>query len=165
MLAVRRLIAYGIDFIILAMILVSVQLIINVFTGGGLSRSLQSGWAIELWVLLTMSAPVWLYFIYCEHRTRQTIGKKMMRLMLERVDGQPLKLRQTVIRTLIKLLPWELTHIFILLPEPWWSVPEAPRISIYLPNILIVLYAVFLFWTRGKRALHDLIPGTHIVSE
>ncbi|GIP31651.1 RDD family protein [Paenibacillus sp. J2TS4] len=165
MLAIRRLIAYGIDFIILAMILVGVQLIINVITGGGLSRSLQSGWAIELWVLLTMSAPVWVYFIYLEYRKQQTIGKKVMKLRLETIEGHPVKLGQAFSRTLVKLLPWELTHIFILLPEPWWFHPEKPNYLIYIPNAFILLYAAFLFWTKGTRGLHDLIPGTRVVSQ
>lgn len=161
MLALIRLIAYVIDFIVLAVLLVSIQLMIYFATGGWMDQ-LQSGLAIEVWVLLTFSTPVWTYFIYCEYRKGQTLGKKLLNLKVESIDGQKIKLWQAVIRTGIKLLPWELTHLIILLPEPWWSHPEEPNYWIFIPNGLIVLYIFFLWWSKGNQALHDVAPGTRI---
>ena len=100
MLALKRLIAYWIDFMLLAVILVGVQLLIYFLTGGWPFNNFHSGPAIELWVLCTMSAPVWIYFIVSEYRWSQTLGKKLFRLRVRTGRGQMITFEQVWMRTL-----------------------------------------------------------------
>lgn len=162
MLALRRLAAYVIDFLLLAAVLVGLQLLLSLWIGDWMATRLQKGPVLELWVLLGFSLPVWMYFVLCETRWRQTLGKRWLGIQVSTAYGQPPRLWQVALRTLVKLLPWELTHLVVLLPEPWWGAADASRPLIYLPNALILLYLVWLFSTGGKRAVHDLLPGTRV---
>jgi uncharacterized RDD family membrane protein YckC len=96
-------------------------------TSGFPFNFLNKGYEIELWVLISMSLPVWLYFIYCELYNQQTVGKRLLRLIVMNKEGSKININQALIRTLIKLLPWELTHIIVLIPKPWWSI-EMPEL-------------------------------------
>lgn len=141
MLAIRRLLAYGLDFMLLATVLIALQALLYAGTGGFPFDRLRTGYQIELWVLATMSLPVWLYFVCGELWLQQTIGKKLFRLQVVDKTGTRIGLLQSLIRTAVKLLPWELSHLIVLVPEPWWSVEEPTNLLlIYIPNAAIVLY-------------------------
>ena len=165
MLSVKRLLAYWLDFVLLALILTGLQWLLYAVTSGFPFDRLESGVQIELWVLLSMSLPVWGYFIYCETHYGQTLGKRLLKLKVASSTNRPLRFRQTLVRTAIRLLPWELTHLIILVPEPWWSVAEPINTAlIYIPNALIVLYIAVLFLSGGKRGVHDLAANTTVKS-
>ncbi|WP_145135144.1 RDD family protein [Paenibacillus sp. Y412MC10] len=158
-----RLTAYGLDFIMLAVVLVGFQLAAYHLTGGFPFDRLDKGYQIECWVLATMSFPVWLYFIVSEYFFGATLGKKLLRLSVTRRDGGRISFIQAAGRTCLKLLPWELTHLIVLVPDPWWSIQEPPYPALVLiPNGMILLYIVFLLLNRGKRALHDIPAGTSV---
>jgi uncharacterized RDD family membrane protein YckC len=160
-LTIKRLLAYWLDFIILLTLLVGSQWILYLFSDGLPFIYFDSGYIIESWVLLTISTPVWLYFIMFEYYKSQTIGKRVFKIKVIADDGKKISVRQAVIRTAIKLLPWELTHIIILIPEPWWNI-EIPEYSwlIYIPNALMVIYIIFLLCKRGTRSIHDYCART-----
>ncbi|VEF49773.1 RDD family [Bacillus freudenreichii] len=160
MLTVKRLAAYMIDFLILATVLLGIQLFISLVTDGWPFSRFRSGVQIEIWVLCTMSIPVWTYFITHEFRKQQTIGKKNLKLRVTRSDGGRLTLWQAWLRTLIKLLPWEVTHIIVLVPVPWWEPGAEPNNFIYIPNALILIYIICLFVTTGRKGPQDLIAAT-----
>lgn len=158
-----RLTAYGLDFIMLALVLVGLQLAAYHLTGGFPFDRLVKGYQIECWVLATMSFPVWMYFIVSEYFFGATLGKKLLRLSVTRRDGGRISFIQAAGRTCLKLLPWELTHLIILVPDPWWNVPEPPYPALVLiPNGMILLYIVFLLLNRGRLALHDVPAGTFV---
>ncbi|EES74940.1 MULTISPECIES: RDD family protein [Paenibacillus] len=162
-LALKRLFAYWIDFTMLAVILVSLQWLINAAASGFPFDDFDKGIEIELWVLATMSLPVWSFFTVMELRDGQTFGKKWLNLRVTNRRGEPIRLWQALARTAVRLLPWEMTHAIILVPEPWWSV-ETPAHPgwIYLPNGLMIVYLVILFSTKGSRTCHDLVAGTKV---
>lgn len=161
MLSVRRLLAYWIDFVLLASVLIGLQLGLYYTTSGFPFDHFVKGYQIELWVLATMSLPVWLYFILCERLMQQTIGKKIFKLKVTNEAGAGINWVQSFIRTAVKLLPWELAHIIILVPEPWWSVEEPANLYfIYIPNALMLIYIVTLFWNKGFRGIHDWLART-----
>jgi uncharacterized RDD family membrane protein YckC len=164
LLSIKRLLAYWIDFVILTIVLVGLQMLLYFITSGIPFDYLKKGYEIELWVLLSMSFPVWLYFIFCELYKQQTIGKWMLKLTVINVDGSKIKLHQAFIRTFIRLLPWELTHLIILVPKPWWDTEEPYNINlIYIPNILMLLYILVVFATKGKIGVHDYIVKTRVI--
>lgn len=164
MIALKRLIAYWVDFCLLAAVLVGAQWFLYTTTNGFPFNSFQTGYQIAVWVMLTISLPVWLYFILLEYYFGQTFGKKLLHIQVVGNRVRKFCLRQAILRTVIKIFPWELTHLIILLPEPWWSVDTpANMYLILIPNGLIVVYILFLFCNGGTRAIHDLAGRTRVV--
>jgi len=163
-LSIKRLFAYWLDFVILASVLILLQWVLYSITSGFPFDYLDTGIEIELWVLGSMSLPVWLYFIILETYNGQTIGKRLMKLRVSNNLGTKINLKQSISRTFIKLLPWEITHIIVLLPTPWWSVEQPSNtFLIYIPNVLIIIYIIILFINQGKKALHDYASKTQVM--
>ena len=163
MLSIKRLLAYWLDFMILAIILIGLQLVLYIISAGVPFDYLTKGYEIELWVLLTMSLPVWLYFITFDLSKRRTIGKRMLSLIVTDKNGGTINFRQALVRTFIKLLPWELTHMIILVPDPWWDVAEPQNeFLIWIPNMIMVFYIVILFLNKGSAGAHDFIAKTKV---
>ncbi len=162
-LALKRLLAYWLDFVILAICLTTPQWIIYVITSGFPFSKFNTGIEIGLWVIFTISIPVWIYFILFEHLKQQTIGKRILKLVVTNEEGCNISIKQAFIRTFIRLLPWELTHIIILIPEPWWSIKE-PKNSflLYIPNFIMLLFIVILMSNKGVKGLHDYITNTRV---
>lgn len=165
-LSLRRLIAYWLDFVMLAAILIGLQWLLYTVTSGFPFDLLETGLHIELWVLGTMSLPVWLYFICCERFKMKTIGKRLLSLQAVSADGAQLTLKQAIVRTFVKLLPWEMTHLIILVPEPWYGLDELPAhmFLIYIPNALMLIYIVVLFINKGKKGLHDYVAKSSVTT-
>lgn len=161
--SLKRLLAYWIDFMLLGFILIDIQWLLYLSTSGFPFDYLQKGFEIELWVLVTMSAPVWLYFIVSERYKQQTIGKRLLKLVVVNKEGSKISIYQAVVRTFIRLLPWELTHMIILVPTPWWSTEEPSNENlIYIPNLLMIIYILVLFASKGRKGIHDYISNTRI---
>ncbi|MCJ8010802.1 RDD family protein [Paenibacillus sp. KQZ6P-2] len=162
--SLRRLFAYWLDFVFLAIILVGIQWVIYTTTSGFPFDELNKGYQIEAWVFLSMSLPVWAYFIFCERFKQQTIGKRLLRLKVMNEKGSQITFAQAFFRTWIRLLPWELTHLIILVPTPWWNIekPDHPAL-ILIPNAMIVVYIAILLINKGRKTLHDYITKTTVV--
>ncbi len=160
---IKRLTAYWLDFVILAIFLLGVQGLLYLITNGFPFDHFVEGYQIELWVLLTISLPAWSYFIASELIKQKTLGKRLFKLVVTNKSGMKISFKQAFLRTCIKLLPWELTHIIIFFPDPWWS-QETPE-NLYLiliPNILLVIYILILFLSKGKLGLHDYFVQTRV---
>jgi len=162
-LALKRLLAYGIDFVLLGSFLVGLQGLIFHVTDGFPFVLLTRGHEIELWILFTFSLPAWMYFFWCETVKRQTFGKWLLKLVVVSETGSAIDGKQALLRTFVRLLPWELTHLIVLIPAPWWSVEDPPApCRLWLPNMMIVIYIAFLFAAGGDRGLHDRIAKTRV---
>ncbi|MFG1731044.1 RDD family protein [Paenibacillus sp. 843] len=107
----KRLVAYWLDIILIALILIFLQLLMYKTTSGFPFDYLHEGIEIEIWVLLSMSLPVWTYFITFEMYKQQTIGKRLLRLIVMDKEGSKINFYQALCRSFIRLLPWELTHV------------------------------------------------------
>jgi uncharacterized RDD family membrane protein YckC len=121
----------------------------------------------QVWVatVLSFSIPVWLYFTLGDHsRSGATIGKKLFRLRVLRVGGSRVSLSRSLARTAIKLLPWEMAHLFgfALAQEVGAVVQGAGLIA---ANVLAVVYLIVLLATRGRLSVHDLLVDTNVVSK
>lgn len=164
-LTIRRLLAYWLDVTLAAGILIGAQLLLYYISSGFPFDALDQGYEIELWVLATISLPVWLYFIWCELSLQKTIGKKLLGLQVVSEVDSRLTFFQVLVRTFIKLLPWELTHLIILVPEPWWSVDEPKNVLwICLPNAMMIIYIAVVLSGRGVKGFHDYPARTRVIS-
>lgn len=107
----RRSAAFLADWIILFCILAPVGILIGRFSG---APQPQTGPEVWHMILLTFSAPAWLYFIVSDRSTRgATLGKRVFKLRVAGTTEERVSLGRAVVRTVIKLLPWELTHLFV----------------------------------------------------
>jgi uncharacterized RDD family membrane protein YckC len=164
MLIVRRVIAYLIDILLLygTVILIAQSLIAITLSPIGPA---SSGIQIELYVLITISLPVWLYFIFSESSKYQaTFGKRLMKLKVVNSMGNRISFARALMRTCLKLLPtWELIHMSVLIPKPL-IYEKNPGIPVLLiaAYVFMILYFVVLAFSHGKRSVHDLIVRTEV---
>jgi|WetSurMetagenome_2_1015567.scaffolds.fasta_scaffold521968_1 uncharacterized RDD family membrane protein YckC len=162
----KRIIAYSFDCLIAFSVLVIPQIIIFLVTGGAWFTSLKTSTQIESWILLTISIPVWLYFsIFESSKSGAAFGKKLFHLRVCNYQQEKLKFGQAFLRTIIKLLPWELTHISLMFPEPLWNsaIPSRFPTGLYLVYSLLILYIAIPFFNKRKQSLDDMIARTFVI--
>ncbi len=161
----QRIAAYVLDYALLFSILIAIQLMLWFFAKGFPYSLMKTGFQIELWVLFSISLPTWLYFTLSEQSRRQaTLGKQFFHLQVARASGKRIGLGRALLRTVIKLLPWELTHMTLLVPLPiWWDASPGFPAGLIVVYLLIGIYLAALFMTRRRQSIHDLLLDTVVV--
>lgn len=90
---------------------------------------MQNGFLFWLYIFTVVSIPFWLYYSLLESSTRQvTFGMRLFGLQVADIEGKRISFGRALLRTIIKLLPFELNHLVLFLPTPIWGEPES-RIS------------------------------------
>lgn len=161
----RRIGAYFVDIIMLYAGLAGLQFGISAVTGGFPFTRLDTGPELEAWVLLTFSLPTWLYFTYFEASPRgATLGKRLFKIRVTDLDGGQIRRGRAFFRTLLKLIPWELTHLTLLLPTPIYNDPtRSPVLGLIGVYATLILYMLAMIFTPRKRSLHDIFVGTLVI--
>lgn len=106
-LTVRRLAAYLVDVLVLAAVLLPVAFLV------GFQMGTEVG-GVEIWLraLVMVSLPGWAYFILTDRLGEgRSLGKRVLGLHAIEMDGSPPDWRAAIVRTAVKLLPWELVHL------------------------------------------------------
>jgi uncharacterized RDD family membrane protein YckC len=174
---IRRVGAYLLDIVIAFGFFASTQYLIFAPLRDRLgSQWMTSGILLEVYVLLTISLPVWLYFSITESsRWQASIGKRILGLLVTDTDGDRIGFGSGFLRTVIKLLPWEIAHLIANLPTSMWINPQTGAVDInteisayrvWLFTIVYVLLAVYLvaiFLTERNRSVNDLVAGTIVI--
>ncbi|OQA21742.1 MAG: RDD family protein [Chloroflexi bacterium ADurb.Bin360] len=162
----RRICAYLVDYGLLFGVLIPLQLLLYRVGRGFPYNLLQNGLQIELWIWLSVSLPAWLYFALSESSPRQgTFGKRLLGLQVADLQGDRIGFGRALLRTVIKLLPWELTHLSLMLPVPmWWDPQPTLRPEIVGVYALVGVYLVTLFLNPRRQSVHDLVARTVVVS-
>jgi uncharacterized RDD family membrane protein YckC len=161
----RRIAAYFLDFLLLFTVLIPLQGVVSLLGHGFPYRLLTTGACIEVWIVLSVSLPVWLYFAFSESSSRQaTFGKRLFGLKVIHLDGNRIGFGQALLRTIIKLIPWELTHLSLMLPIPlWWDPHPGFRLGMVMVYILLGIYLAAMFVNKRRQSIHDLIAQTMVV--
>ena len=161
-LIIRRLAAYFLDCLLCFTILIGFQVLLYFTAGGFPFRLLTTGPLIEAWVFSTVSFPVWLFFSLNECSRRQaTPGKRLLHLQVTNLQGERISFGRALLRAVVKLLPWEITHLTIMLPVPWNQDPSAGfRPGLYLVYGLVAVYLVVMYFNPRGRSVDDLVAGT-----
>ena len=162
----RRLLAYWIDITLLYATLVGLQLGFASLTDGVVADWLGDRlFLLWVWIFLTISLPIWLYFILFESGPRQaTLGKSLLGLQVSDVVGNPLKRPRATLRTASKLAFFEIGHLTLLYPTPLFDDPEPSfRFGIIVVMALMVIYFVVALVTPRHQSLHDLVARTLVV--
>ncbi len=103
----RRLIAFVIDAVIVTVVLaiiaivVSIPFIISLSFSSTALRAFPAWWGLSLVGLIPLV--VFLYFFLAEGLYGRTLGKEIMGLRVQRVDGKPMDLRNSFVRNISKI--------------------------------------------------------------
>ncbi len=155
---IRRIGAFLTDILLLFVVIVPASFLLLWVTG----YMPRTGPEIWHWLLLTASLPAWLYFILCDHSARgATVGKRLFKLRAVTTASERISLGRALVRTAVKLIPWEVTHVsgFGLANQP--ALQTAGLIAAYG---LIFAYLIVLAISRGRRSVHDLVVRTEVQS-
>ncbi len=165
----RRVAAYVVDIVIAFGAFVGVQTFLFPIVSRRYGEAfIENGLYLELYVLATISLPVWLYFILLERsRWRATIGKRLLGLRVASVSGDKLSTGQVVARTAGKLLPWELAHFAVNVPTNPWMQPDTVFSTwrLVLIGFVYVLLFVYLIAVarQPRQTVYDRLAGTAVV--
>lgn len=162
---VRRLAAYLVDILLLFAAILVTQFGLEALTDGLLMRWLTSGPRLEAWVWLSVSLPTYLYFALSESSARRaTLGKRWLGLQVTDRAGKRIGFGRAFLRTIVKLIPWEVTHLSLLLPTPIFLDGQGGFLpGLITANVLIVVYLAVVVITAGQRGIHDLVAGTMVL--
>lgn len=168
----KRLLAFFIDYLAISLYLV-VLLVIGLALArsrGDLTSMSTSVARMDAIAFFTTVLPVALYFILLEGGQNQaTIGKRRLGLRVAKVhSGSRLTTSQSVVRTAVKLLPWQLAHLALVRIPGWpFDVQEPPTYVVVLLVVVWVLvlgYIGSIIWSKGRRSLYDRVAGSQLVA-
>ena len=165
----RRLGAYAVD---AALLFVAFGLLLGSAVGFVLYLTvglewMQNGWLFWAFVFTVMSLPLWLYYSLCESGVRQaTIGMRLLGLRVTGLDGERISFGRALLRTVVKLIPFEVNHAVMFLPVPLASESNpAFRPGFILIGVLMIVYLASVILTRRNQSIHDLVAGTLVVRD
>jgi uncharacterized RDD family membrane protein YckC len=164
----RRLLAYWIDITLLYAVLVGLQFGFVAVTGGVVNdwiTAQHTGILTWGWIFLTISLPMWLYFILNESGPRQaSLGKSLLGLKVTDLEGSRLTVTTAAWRTVCKLAFFEIGHLSFLFPTPLFDEPDPSfRVGIVILIALMLSYFVVTLITPRHQSIHDLIVKTLVV--
>ena len=153
----RRSLAFLIDVLILFPIGFILSMILSLILGDP-----SVGFEMSIRITVSFSIPVWLYFILSDiSENGATIGKRIMKIRIETMDGRRLTIKIALIRTAIKLFPWELTHFtFFGLTQEWGVFNSSQIILTIVLYPMMFIYLYFMFRTKGQQGIQDRIAKT-----
>jgi uncharacterized RDD family membrane protein YckC len=114
---------------------------------------------------LLVTLPVTLYFAILESSQKQaTWGKGQLKLKVTDRAGNRISFGRSLGRTLLKFVPWELSHTLI-----WQIYLSLQMESVWINSgfglvyLLIGLNILSLVVMRTKQTLYDLLTGTYVI--
>jgi uncharacterized RDD family membrane protein YckC len=121
---------------------------------------------LQLYVTLSISLPVWLYFAYFDSKmSNGTFGKRLFRLSVNSISGQKISFGKSLSRSILKLLPWELAHIGVIFPEPlYFSAQTGVRWLTYVGMLLFLIYVLSIVVTEKRQTLYDKYLNTLVLN-
>lgn len=160
--ALRRFLAFGIDWLVIAIwggVLFGIVMLI--FSGNPPNPS--GPWKAQAIGFFAMTLPVVFYFSICEYSSwRATPGKRIMRLRVVGLKTDRIPFSRILLRNAIKFLPWEIGHL--LANQAIFSSSSSTPNWLIVPMILslaIPLWWVSTIYLRGESP-YDRISGISI---
>lgn len=170
---VRRLLAYVIDWYLISfamnMVLVAAACAVTgIFTASSVPiTGFASGLQLVLFLCLAVLDLVYFCLLPCFVLSGQTVGKRLLRLRVERVDGSQAALGNYLLRDFLGLVVVEgcfsplsnyLRNIMLL-----WLSRDVVQVIIWAGIVIGVISAGIMLLTCDRRMIHDLIGGTRVV--
>ena len=161
--------AFVLDYVIILFYLAAITLLVFLLN----SISNINDWlftdrvSAQFVAFLFVTLPVTLYFAISESSIRQaTWGKRRVGLKVTDYKGERISFWRSFARTLLKFIPWELSHTLI------WEIafsPQADDVLIYYGFGLVYLLAglniASLIMTKKHQTIYDLLAKTYVVKQ
>lgn len=120
----------------------------------------------QLVAFLLVTLPVTLYFASSESSPQQaTWGKQRLKLKVADIHGNRIGFWRAFARTLLKFVPWELSHTLI------WQIYFSPQSELIWINygfalvyLLSGLNVLSLALMKTNQTLYDLLTFTYVIS-
>ncbi|TDL32690.1 RDD family protein [Jeotgalibacillus sp. S-D1] len=115
---------------------------------------------------LLVTLPVSLYFIISDSVIGgQSFGKKKTGIRVVDDKGAALSVLHGAFRTILKFLPWELSHylVYRLIYTAGGEVPLNYYLIGGLVYALMFAYILTAIFTKKKRSLYDLVAKTQVI--
>lgn len=163
-----RVIAFAYDYVLIAGYLactVALGLLVHASLPAAANTLFGDPVSAHLTGSFVLTLPVALYFILAESSARQaTWGKRKQGLRVTSVDGTPVGVLRSAVRTFVKFVPWELAHACV------WHLRAAPQSppswatwGLVLVWILVGANLLCAWLSPTRQALYDRIAGTVVV--
>ena len=170
---VKRLKAFAFDYCIIigyVAVLTAVTMAIvriNEFMGLSLSWP-ENPFLADLIAFVTLILPVAIYFTLQESSSRQaTWGKRKVGIRVVDSLGGILTGKQSLVRSIVKLIPWQIAHtcIFQIGGFSFTPVEPSPMVisGFILVYLLVVIYIASILISKKHRTPYDWIAGSCVV--
>ncbi|MCC7009594.1 MAG: RDD family protein [Acidobacteria bacterium] len=157
-LSVRRTLAYLTDIMLLFAALATTGAVVQRVFG------LRQAAAEHVWLaaVLTFSVPTWMYFMTSDRSAGgATAGKWLLGLCVTMPHGARLGIGTSILRTGVKLLPWELVHASAFaFGHPGGALNSIQIAGLAIGGAAALVYFAVAVATGGRRSVHDLAAGT-----
>jgi uncharacterized RDD family membrane protein YckC len=115
---------------------------------------------------IMVTLPVSLYFIISDSKiVGQSFGKRKSGIKVVRESGEAVSFLQMAFRTILRFLPWELSHFLVyrLVNIGDGGVPFTYTMIGGLIYALMFAYILTCIFTKKKQSLYDLLAKTYVV--
>jgi uncharacterized RDD family membrane protein YckC len=173
----RRLKALLIDYFIILVwmgIVGIVGFIFSRFTGGYPDYLGAFGpFGTQALFFLILTLPIGLYIFITESGAEQaTFGKQKVAIKVVNDRGDPPSRSSIATRTIVKLLPWEVSHTlvwqmqYVSYKEGYDAeVPAWIIIGLCMAMAAVLVYVAMIAIRRDGKAPHDIVAGTEVVNK
>jgi len=165
----KRATSYLLDCLIcytLAMLIIQWALLSHLREGIGITDEwFEISWNMQAYVLLTISLPVWIYFTYFDSKySGGTFGKRLMKLSITDTEQARIGLPKSLLRTILKLAPWEIAHIGVIFPTPLYFSQNADiRFLTVFGIALLGIYVLSVLLSAEKQSIYDRLLRTKVI--
>lgn len=169
----ERLSAFALDYLVVLAYLVLLAAVGSVVTLGraaeGRALDLPAGAVSrDLLAYLVSVLPVTLYFALAESSASgATLGKRRVGLRVVRARGGALSRGRSLLRSVLKFLPWQLAHTCLFHIPGWPLDPEEPPrwviAGFVITWLLVLATLVSLGVGRTRRTPYDWLAATRVV--
>jgi len=122
--------------------------------------------ARDLFAFMTLVLPVTVYFGFSEAGCGgASWGKRQVGLRVLTVQGTPLSLRQSLARSSLKFLPWQIAHTCMFQASALSAAAAMPPwifIGFGLSYLIVGMDVAGLFLSK-RQTLYDVFAGTTVV--
>ena len=123
---------------------------------------------LDFLAFATTVLPVGTYFVLCEaSATGATWGKKRVGLRVVGLDGQRLRSRHALIRSIAKFAPWQMAHTALIHIVSFpTATGDPPAWTIWLLVsmwLLLGIYGIGLTRFAGGRTLYDRLSFSKVI--
>lgn len=158
--------AFMLDYLLIFAYLV-VLAILNVFLFPSIQNLFSNSLVLaQLTGFLMVTLPVSLYFIISDSVVgRQSFGKRYIGIKVVNERNETLSIQHAVCRTILKFLPWELSH-YLVYRLIYLGDSEVPLNYYVFGGIIYALmfaYILTTLLTKRKKSLYDIVVRTQVI--